>query len=309
MKISYYVILYGLLVTTSCKKRIELTGGTPDFQVKTTATTFKVGDNVIFSFQGNPGLISFYSGELYREYTYKNGRTIATGPVSLSFISAVTGGTQPNQLSLIASTNFDGNYSDFTRVQAATWVDITNRFVLGTTTTFLSSGVKDITDLIVAGKPIYLAYKYATKPQILNGTARTWMVQSFSMTSNTTIGTLPLTDMSNSGFRIVQQIQDTSSVPRSSVTATRITLLGNTFSATNDPQHEVWAISKAINAGQIDLGPDRPVPIKGNADPQLSSYTYKFTKPGVYKVSFVASNTNINESREVIQQLEITITP
>ena len=309
MKLSSYLILSGLLLGVSCKKRIELTGGTPDFKVKTTGTTFKVGEEVKFSFEGNPGLISFYSGELYREYAFKDGRIVNAPAVNLSFTTAVTGGTQANQLSIVASTDFDGNYNDFSRIQAATWVDITSRFVLGTTATFLTSGVKDITDLRVAGKPIYLAYKYITKPQIVNGVARTWMAQSFSMTSITSIGTLTIADMTNAGFRIIQQKKDTSTVPRSSVTSTRITLLGNTFTPADDPQHEIWAISKPINTSEIDLGPDRPKPIKGNSNGQLNTYTYKYTKAGIYKVYFVASNTNINESREVIQQLEITITP
>jgi len=310
MKLGYCVILSGLLeLASSCTEKIELTGGTPDFQVKTTATTFKTGENVTFSFDGNAGLISFYSGEVFHDYAYKEGRIVTAGQVSLSFTTSVTGGTQSNQLSVVASSNFDGNYADFARVQAATWVDITSRFLLGTSATFLASGSKDITDLVIADKPLYIAYKYVTKPQLVSGDARTWMVQSFSMTSNTSIGLLTLTDMLNAGFRIVKQINDSTIVSRSSITATRVTLLGNAYVAGKDPLHEIWAISKLINAGEIDMGPDLPVPIKGNADTRLESYTYKFTKPGTYKVYFIASNVNINESREVIRQIDITITP
>lgn len=309
MKLSAYLILPGLLLVISCKKRIELTGGTPVFKVTTTSTTFKVGDEVKFSFEGNPGLISFYSGELYREYALKEGRIAPASALTMTFTSAVTGGTQASQFSVVASTDFDGNYNDFSRIQAATWVNITSRFALGTTATFLASGVKDISDLRVAGKPLYIAYKYVTKPQTANGVARTWMAQAFSISATTPIGALVATDLTNGGFRIIQEVKDTSTTPRSSVILTRITLLGNTFSAANDPQHEIWAISKPVNAFDLDLGPDRSVPIKGNSDPRLNFYIYKFTKAGTYKVTFVASNTNINESREVVQQLDITITP
>ncbi len=310
MKLRYSAILAGLLVlASSCNEKFELAGGTPDFQVKTTATTFKVGEDVTFSFEGNAGLISFYSGEVLNDYAFKDGRTVAAGQVNLSFTSGVTGGTQTNQFSVVASSDFDGNYADFTRVQAATWTDITNRFLLGTNATFLASGSKDITDLVVAGKPLYLAYRYVTKPQLVSGDARTWMVQNFLLTSNTTIGALTLSNMLNTGFRIVNQINDTTIVPRSSISASRVTLLGNAYSAGNDPLHEIWAISKPINAGEIDLGPDRPLSLKGNSDPRLESYTYKFTNPGIYKVYFIAANANINESREVIRQIDITIEP
>jgi len=308
MKLSSYLILAGFSLLASCKK-IELTGGTPDFQVTTTGTTFKVGENVKFTITGNPGLISFYSGEVYREYVFKDGRIVTAGPLNLSFTSAVTGGTQSNQLSVLASTDFDGNYTDLSRIQAATWSNITSRFALGTTATFLASGVNDISDLRVPGKPLYIAYKYLTNPQTVGGVARSWMIQAFSFTSTTALGSLTIGDLSNSGFQIIQQIKDTSTTPRSSLTASRLTLLGNTFSTGNDPQHEIWGISKRFNPSEIDIGPDRPVPVKGNSDAKVESFTYKFTKAGTYKVTFVGANINVNDSREVIQQLEITIIP
>ncbi len=58
-------------------------------------------------------------------------------------------------------------------------------------------------------------------------------------------------------------------------------------------------------------GPDPDVSARTPAVlvPGFDSYTYKFTKPGVYKVYFIAANANINESREVIRQIDITIEP
>lgn len=302
------IILLSILVI-SCNKDEELVGGDlQDFVVKTNSSTFKVGQEVIFSFEGNPGLVSFYSGEVYRDYAFKEGRIVKTGQASVSFTTAVTGGTQADQLSIVASSDFDGNYADFSRVKAATWTNITNRFLVGTNATFKASGVQDITDL-VKGKPIYLAYKYITKPQTANGIARTWMAQSFSLTSSTPIGTLTIADMSIAGFRIIQQIRDTTSIPRSSVSASRVTLLGNNFDKTNDPLHEIWAISKPINTGEIDLGPDRPIPIKGYSETRIQKYTHIYKKPGTYKVYFIGANKDINESKEVVRDLELTIIP
>lgn len=46
---------------------------------------------------------------------------------------------------------------------------------------------------------------------------------------------------------------------------------------------------------------------KGNADAVMQSYSYSYAKPGIYHVYFVAQNTNIDQSIEVIQDMEITI--
>ncbi len=77
----------------------------------------------------------------------------------------------------------------------------------------------------------------------------------------------------------------------------------------NDPVSEHWAVSTAINTAKVDLGPDRSIAIQGNSTTPAESFTYKYTLPGVYKVAFIGANTNVNESHEVVKQLEITITP
>lgn len=346
IKLICSTILMPVVFITSCDKQLEVNGGTPEFNVTTQATTFKVGEDVKFTFSGNAHLISFYSGEPMNEYAFKEGHIVdgsATG-ATLSFTSSVQGGTQANQLSILLSSNFNGNYSDLPSVRSASWTDITNRFILGTSATFAGSGAKDISDLIVPGKPVYIAYKYVTKPQAQNGLARTWMIQSFLVNSNSKVGTKLVTvaDQTNAGFRIVDD-NPVNAPARSSITSTRITLLGNVYkvasdpifnpmnpiydptsplydktkvyvpfdpaSSYNDPASEHWYVSTAINTSKIDLGPDRPIAIQGNSTTPLESYSYKFLVPGTYAVTFVGANTNVNESFEVIKRLEITIIP
>jgi hypothetical protein len=95
----------------------------------------------------------------------------------------------------------------------------------------------------------------------------------------------------------------------SSVAATRITMLGNSFTPANDPLTESWAVSRSFNAGKIDAGPDYPVGIKGVANPTLTTYTYKYAKAGTYKVYFVGTNANAYESKQAVKEIDITITP
>jgi hypothetical protein len=230
-------MLLGMLLMVSCSEVIDI--DTPVFDVTTEATTYTVGQPVKFLFTGGDAqIISFYSGEALKDYNYKDGRVVnvAGDSIRMSFQSSVQLGTQTNQVSVLASTNFNGDYSSLASVKAATWTDITSRFALGTSATFLASGTKDITDLIVPGKPIYIAYKYLTKPQATNGLVRTWYIQLFTLACKTKLNetvSLALTDQPNAGFRIVDENKENAPA-LSLITSTRVTLVGNKYKIATD---------------------------------------------------------------------------
>lgn len=238
MKFKYYNMLLGVLLMASCNTDIVTNLETPTFDVTTQGSTFKAGQAVTFLFTGTAHTISFYSGQTLNDYDFIDGRVVdVTGAgATMEFTSSVSlgvGGTLTNPLSILASTDFNGDYSSVDKVKAATWTDITSRFALGTTTTFLASGTKNISDLIVAGKPIYIAFKYVTKSQATNGLACRWFIQTFAIKSLKTLPTtasitpitLTLADQIHAGFTIV----DNSPIINpaiSSVTSTRVTLWG-----------------------------------------------------------------------------------
>ncbi len=352
MKLKYYNILFGLLVLGSCQMEVEV----PDFQVTTESNTYQLGEEILFQIQGNADMISFYSGEPTNNFDFREGRVIdvADEGVTLEFSSGVTDGTQEDQLTILASTDFDGNYDNLASVQAAQWVDITERFELGTSGTFLPSTPQDISDLLQPGEPIYFAFKYITRPQADNGLARTWMIQGFELNSNELFNGSPLTitDQAHAGFRTVDQ-EPENAPSRATITTTRVSLLGNIYkdpndpiydpdnpifdpenpiydpeshlyepsvilptfvpydpnSPYNDPQTETWAVSKPIHINEVDLGPDWAVAIKGISNSQIEEYQYTYSTPGNYKVYFIAKNANIENSEEVIRELDITIVP
>lgn len=240
MKVFNYIAGLSLLFLASCTTELVVKDA-PNLGVSTEKSTYKVGQEIVFNFTGEAELISFYSGQAYNDYAFRDGRVLdlETKGASLSFTSSVQLGAQANQLAIMASSDFNGNYSSLASVKAATWVDITSRFTLGTSATFLASTSQNISDLIVPGKPIYIAFKYLTKPQATNGLARTWMIQSFSLNSTTSFnGAFPLlTDQTYAAFRIVQE--DSVNTPsRSSVTSSRITLLGNVYKDPKDPIYD-----------------------------------------------------------------------
>ncbi len=353
MKFKYYTMLLAVLLMASCSKKLDV-GGAPDLMVSTESGTYKAGEEITFRFEGHADLISFYSGEDFNDYDFKDGRVVdvAAAGVNLEFNSSVQLGEQEDQLSVWASTDFNGN-DDLASVQAATWTNITDRFVLGNSATLVSSTIQSVSDLIAPGKPFYIAFKYLTKPQVANGFSRTWYVESFSVTSAQELAGAPiiLTDQANAGFRIIAEDPENTPV-RSSMSSTRLTLLGNIYkdpadpiydsanpiydpenpiydpeselydpnavmpefvpydhnSPYNDPQREQWAITKAISLDAVDMGPDWSSAIKGISNSKLEEFTYTYERPGTYKVYFVASNTNIDDSKQVVRELTLTIT-
>jgi len=251
-----------------------------------------------------------------KDYEFRAGRIVdtITGGAVLSFSSAVNLGTQANQLFVMASTNFNGDYSSITSVRAAAWTDITARFKYGTSTTFLATSA-DLSDLMVKGKPLYIAFKYATKPQATNGVARQWSIQSLTLASkykldNTTI--LNYADQASAGFQLVDE-NKTTAPALSTITTSKITLQGNLYDPlavpVKDPAGENWAISAPINTDKVNMGPDWSTPIKGMTGAALKEYRYTYPKAGNYKAVFVTSNGTINESWQVVKTLNITINP
>lgn len=343
MKLTLYSLLLGTVLLASCSKLPDTVA--PEFEVTTSKPTYKVGEEVQFNFNGGADLIAFYPGQAPNDYAFKDGRVIpiANQGVELLFQTAVTLGTQANQLSVMASTDFDGNYDDFASVQKATWTNITSRFAYGTGTTFVASGTKEITDLVVPGKPLYIAFKYVTRSQEDNGLVRQWQIQSFVLRSKALFNGAPVTiaNQTAAGFRIVDQNKENAPA-RSSITPTRVTLWGNLYKTKDDPMFdpanpiydklspsydpeakfvpfdstsvyndypsENWAISAPLSVDQVDLGPDWSIAVKG-METQPKEFRYPYSTPGTYKAYFIATNANVKGIQRVVKEVEVTIEP
>lgn len=353
MKRIYYILLLaGLYVAAACNKQMEVSA--PTFDVSTDGSSFTAGKPVSFKITGNAHIISFYSGELLKDYAFKDGRTfdVSNGGITMQFTSSVQLGTQTNQLSILASTDFNGDYSSVASLKAATWTDITSRFVLGATASFTASGTVDISDLTTAGKPLYIAIRYLTQPQETNGLARQYFFQSFAIKSrDVSFNNAPLTifDQNSIGFRIIDENKENAPA-RSSVTATRLTMYGNEYlyatlprydstnpllnpnnpifdpqslsynplavlqlpfdpaSSWNDPTSENWAVSRPITATSVDLGPDWSTTIKaGIIAAPITLFQYTYAKPGTYTATFVGSDNSIEQSKQTVKSIQITV--
>ncbi|MCX6337453.1 MAG: DUF5017 domain-containing protein [Bacteroidetes bacterium] len=304
------IVMMASSILISCQKNLPV-DGLENFNITTDSVSYKAGTSVRFAFQGGEAQdISFYSGETLKDYDFKDGHIVdVTGQTAvLAFSTAVNLGTQLNQLYVMASTDFKGDYSSMTAVKAATWTDITARFKYGTTTTFLATSA-DVTDIMVAGKPLYIAFKYITKPQGVNGVARQWSIQSLTLTSgkklNNTVA-LTLSDEPSAGFQLVDQ-SATTAPALSAITTAKIVLQGNNYTTANDPTSENWAISTGINIDKINLGPDLSIALKGMTSAALKEYRYVYATPGTYKAVFTSSNNSINETKQTSKTINLTI--
>ena len=126
---------------------------------------------------------------------------------------------------------------DLASVKAATWTDITSSFTLATGAALVASDTVDVSNFVVAGKPVYFAFKYLNRPQVANGFGMQWLIESFMLNSKDTLSTgapITIADQIHAGFRIVDQYPDDAPA-RSQVTATRVTLYGPAYKDPNDP--------------------------------------------------------------------------
>jgi hypothetical protein len=300
-----------VVMLSACSKEIPLSPGLEQFNVTTAAKTYKLSETVRFQIEGNPDLISFFSGELYNDYEYKDGRTINIDKVDYSFSSANLVEAAPfqnNQLAVLISTDFNGNYSSIEHVNAATWTDITPQFTLSKTASYVTSGEYKISELAVPGKPLYIAFKNTIAPIRTNGKPRPWYLYQHKLNAVSEFGDHLIADYPGSNFQIVEQ-KPSEAKTTTTITSTRISLMPYDVSEDSapDPGTETWAISRAFNLFDINSGPDRPLVIKGNEDAKLKTYDYTFTRPGNYKVYFIGSNVNVDNSAKKVIQLDITI--
>lgn len=300
MQNKLWLLISCCLFVASCEKKLGEVE-TPEFEVSVAKTNFKVGEPVLFSFTGKEDNISFYSGEGFNDYAFNEGRVvnISGKGATLDFATQLAGtGTQTNQLSVWLSTNYNGK-DDLASIQSATWTDITSSFKFATSATSVASGKADISSYFSPGNPVYICFKYTTKPQVANGLAREWWIQSVMVRSKAPFvlnKELLLTDQENAGFRIINQYpKDAPS--RSTLTSTRITLLGNQYKNPADsifnPHYSLFNPANPIyNPQSPSYVPGAVVPVYVPYDP-ASPYNDPLTETWVISKPIYGDSVNL----------------
>lgn len=289
------IIAAVIICSVACnKKEVDATG----FTVTTDKEIYTAADTVRFAFTGNPYYLTFYSGEPYHKYEYRD-RLTATGVPLLSFTSTIATGSQTNTLKLLVSTDFSGVY-DSTNVYNATWTDITSKAVLaGAADT--KSGNIDLSAFLNGDKPVYIAFKYTGTA----GTAqRTWTIKTLAVdnvladsTSHEVLGI----GESTLGFKSV--VMKVPSVAWT-ISTTQLQIKGFTTNTNSVANTEGWVVSKPINLRKVF--PDTGTPLK-NMTTSMSSLNYIYATPGTYTATFVAANINRYSEKSDVQEIPITV--
>ena len=283
-----------------------------DFNVGSSSNTYRVDDTVRFKIMGNPDQLTFYSGEVGHKYIYKERLFAESDDITLTFASNKRYGTlatQPNSMRLLASQEFSGDYSE-QALDEAEWVDISEAFEFSPIVggdNYTRSGEVNLLTLESIGlavdktKPIYFAFVY----QGISGTTQPrWWFNQFDIKIIATDGQiLPGANIGSVGWKSVKLGASPVDWVIDGTPATRIRYQGGGAAVGSN---DAWIITSAINLTAVQ--PDAGEALK-NMSTRIDEYSYVYTTPGTYTVTFVASNQNVYGGDKVIKELEIIITP
>lgn len=304
------------LLLCACEREMQVE--TPDFCLNVGAEEVRAGEAVVFRFAGSADYIAFYSGEPRSDYAFRTGRTVTPGWENLlSFDTEITAGEQADQLSVLVTDRFNGDYGDWDNLIRTDWTDITEWFRLAGGKGITPSTAQELSAFTRPGKPLYLAFRYRTRPQTEFGTASRWVVSGLRIVSRTQeSGEVVLYDLLDAGFRLVDPFARTEAACRTAVSQTQLALQGNLYGPDADGAMqgvdiptEHWVVSRALDlTSPRSAGPDRSVSVKGYSQPMPAGYTYVYDTPGVYDAVFVASCQSIEHRKEVVRSVRITVT-
>lgn len=274
-----------------------------DFTIAVETATVRADSNIVFTMSGNPDDIVFYSGELNKNYDLRDVSVKETsGKPEFEFTSNLQYGTVGlNNLSILASTDFSGQY-DAANVARATWTDITTRAVLGTSATNVSSGIINLNDLKTADKPIYIAFRYVSE-RASTVKQRQWTIAGFQFRTKFDDGKVytNAAALSDVGFASIDVKGDSAQW----ASASSLIHVGLNEGR---PEDDDWVISKGFDLKKINADNKGAVNIKAIYQPKMTSYTYAYATPGVYKATFIATNQKNGEQKQTVRRVEITVT-
>lgn len=281
------------------------------------------GNEVTFNFEGNPGYITFYSGDIDNNYANKDRTEVAlkTLGISCNIKQQYTDQEYRGKeiLMIYISEDFSGQYSA-EEIDKATWIKISgngyNQINVPTTVNSSTEEVPGQMDLSeYKDKKIYIAFAYnAPKRSNIptsdgNGryiAAPRIDINPLSMTKETEDG--QIINMSNTGTEWGFSIVYKNSAQQGTYQVNDAGLL---FQPQKGKEHTdddviVWMVSQCISPAAVS--PDRGTAIK-SIEAALPSYSYQYDKPGEYTATFIATNANLWNSKQIMKQVKFTVKP
>ncbi|WP_104385657.1 DUF5017 domain-containing protein [Sphingobacterium sp. HMA12] len=294
MKISMMYLMLAVLCASCMKEDIA----SADMEVRTNASSYKVGDTVVFRFEGTPDNIVFYSGENGHNYDLKD-RLYADNDLQVDFKTLVQWGVIYDNLKLFVSNNFSGIYTR-EEVDKATWTDISDKAVFSTGQDNTPSGTVSLKSYLnpVDTGSTYLAFRYTDfqKPQ-----QNRWVIRTFNAVKVSPEGVQTnVATISNAGWNAVSFLNDSKVW---TISATQLLMYGGVAS---DTDNDDWVITKGFKVKESIA--DKGIALK-NISSNLREYKYVYKTPGVYKAVFETSSDWYSGRKAGYAEVTITITP
>lgn len=276
------------------------------FEASIDAANISINDSASFSIEGNPDIITFYSGQTGNNFDFRDRTFLTGGQLKMKFETRVVN-QLADTLDVFISTNFSGVY-DSVNVANATWNRITDKFVFPDATTplgtFISSGSNpgDFTDIstnVIPGKPFYLAYRYdITKQSNIEWSIAKLGMYNFFSNGNATSTVIDSSTNNSGSFAPVSFGEST----RWTKTTTYYKCINSTLS-TIGASH--WYISKPLNPDAIT--PDLPIVVKNITQSPLTKFKFKYSVPGTYKAVLIGSYKRQNYEKIFAKEFFITL--
>lgn len=257
---------------------------------------YQVGEPVTFKLGGNPDNIVFYSGEVGHNYAYKE-RYHADGDLLVKFNSWVRYGDIYHNLKFLVSSDFSGIY-DKENVEAATWIDLSDKFRFSVGDDQTPSGEVNLKEYIGAAEDakLFVAFRYEDEQKARQNN---WIIRSITLDCVSTEGVRSnLATMSTMGWKVVDF--ENPAVTWNVSSTSQILIDGGT----NQPRNVDWVISQAFDARKTT--PDTGVALK-NISTTMDEYKYVYTKPGIYEVVFETTSDWYNGSDHALTRVTVEV--
>jgi hypothetical protein len=288
-----YIML--LLLFVSCMKEDIASA---DLQVTTDASTYRIGDTVVFRFEGAPDNIVFYSGEHGHNYELKD-RQYADNDLHIDFKTLVQWGVIYDNLQLLVSNDFSGVYTA-DEISKAEWVDISNKAVFSTGQDNTPSGTVSLKPYVSPADTatMYVAFRYTDfqKPQ-----QNRWVIRTFNAVKVSPEGVQTnVATMSSAGWKGVSLLNDSKVW---TISPAQLLMYGGVAA---DTDNDDWVISKGFKVRESVA--DRGKALK-NISASMQEYKYVYKTPGVYKAVFETSSTWYSGRKEAYTEITVNIKP
>lgn len=273
-----------------------------DVKLRNPENEIYAGDNVTFDFIGDADYIVFFSGEEGSRYANRHEVEVDVESLNLSYTivqkyaDAQIKDLQVNDI--LVSTDFGGDYTR-TGIENATWVKLSDtdgefwQVPNGNMTIQSSGDLSEYKDM-----NFYLAFSYQVPAYQKRGNRPRVDIKPLVMDKVVDGSKISITNPKyDFGFQLILYDE----YPGNFKVDDEMILF--------QPEPGIdevtaWAISKQMSVGSLPV--DRGTTI-GSMTMPIKEYTYNYSLPGEYTVTFIARNANAWNTEEIVKEFVINV--